>query len=436
MNPSPDLHNRAASLQSCEKITPPNRVESNTKSLGQKLITARKENFTKKISGPHTNDGVIPYLSLAISLAFFAIFFLIEDRLLRLFVYFIPVIIFIEMSIRTKFFLINNFILIRFILIIFILLMVIVKPNERVNEGIFVILTLFMFSVAFRSPNLTAEFFLIAFALNFIHTIFVHGISFSDLLPTLYSRRVESESILGLITPLATISVFIRRKFAWTLLGIFLTIAFYKRIALFGLCAVFFLDFIRYSFPKKLQIPSGYQKILYMSLIFTIFMIGIKFNIFLESLLNLWYNLTGYRLDPHQISSGRYGAIMEFQNFLREEQNLWSLLFGHGPGYSSTFFMLHVSSQTSFTHVHNDYVRIFSDYGLLGVAFIFLFFIRSFSLGRLSGALSLYVAIVFLTDNTSIYFVFWLPYVLILNSDNNLRLPSMAATNRAGGNQY
>jgi O-antigen ligase len=55
-------------------------------------------------------------------------------------------------------------------------------------------------------------------------------------------------------------------------------------------------------------------------------------------------------------------------------------------------------------HIHNDYIRIFLDYGIAGSIFWLAVLSRLASLSKLGFCLALYQLIVFSTDNTFVYY--------------------------------
>jgi hypothetical protein len=97
--------------------------------------------------------------------------------------------------------------------------------------------------------------------------------------------------------------------------------------------------------------------------------------------------------------------------FLNTADAYWSwsgFLFGHGMGAHHQFLQEALWSKGKIQNLlHNDWMRIVYDYGLLGIAAACLIFIKVSQAGRVPFAIAGYTAVLFLTGNAFQYVFYW-----------------------------
>jgi hypothetical protein len=139
---------------------------------------------------------------------------------------------------------------------------------------------------------------------------------------------------------------------------------------------------------------------------------------FASSLLGQWF---GVFISPNALSAGRYFAISVFSEELALNQSVGALIFGNGPGFSTYFLQVADVAALSDKHfplLHNDILRAFSDYGIIGLLAISILSMRLLLGGRLSSFFGVYTLILLLTDNAMTYFFYWLVLVSLLKLES------------------
>lgn len=115
----------------------------------------------------------------------------------------------------------------------------------------------------------------------------------------------------------------------------------------------------------------------------------------------------GDGLDPTELSLGRLGmaeAIWEaYQN-----GSLPHFLFGHGPGEAHA-----VVRSVQDDDPHNDWLKIFFEYGLFGLLAFYAIFAKVFLRDPVFTCIGIYVAILFVSDNTLVYMDLFVPLFLL-----------------------
>lgn len=129
----------------------------------------------------------------------------------------------------------------------------------------------------------------------------------------------------------------------------------------------------------------------------------------------------------NSISLGRY----EMAKMLWSEMgaNTWAkTIFGLGPGASDALLTEKTASATS-NNPHNDWLKIFYDYGVLGLVVIHVVLFRTLLEHRVGLMLYIYGAALMMTDNIFIY-MFYHPFVLLLVAAARHEPESRAAIGR------
>lgn len=107
-----------------------------------------------------------------------------------------------------------------------------------------------------------------------------------------------------------------------------------------------------------------------------------------------------YTYSPEELFLGRF-AINQYFDQLRSQFNLYTVLFGQGPG--SANWVLTMVMQNALHNVHNDYLKLVFDYGWFGFGVYLYCYYKLFSRSLLGLALGINSMILYVTDNTLIY---------------------------------
>ena len=93
--------------------------------------------------------------------------------------------------------------------------------------------------------------------------------------------------------------------------------------------------------------------------------------------------------------------------------------FRRRPGVQHAVFDFYAQYiDSAFPLMHNDYLRIVSEYGVFGAAIAMFLMFGAVASGPLAGLLILYTAICFLTDNVLTYSFYWFVLVFCLRTQD------------------
>ncbi|OUD10445.1 hypothetical protein BVC71_02790 [Marivivens niveibacter] len=291
------------------------------------------------------------------------------------------------------------------------------NTEAHTKEAVFLILSLTVATIAFKTPKWFPTYFLFSCLITVAIRGLINGLSLSEIKFGLASSNIGTETSLGLITPLVAIFLFTKGQRVLGFLAIIVTVLMFKRIGLVALLTVLLIDTLQYTYFKKLKISHSAATTVKISIILTTATIGLFPTEFYQIISNIYYNTTGNYVSPDHLSSGRYFALSVFTDNLIENLTTTTILFGNGAGYSTYF--LGESSLLLDKHyplLHNDFLRMFSDYGLIGLFVGVLFLLKLAIKDRLSSNFSTYTSILFMTDNVLTYFVFWLVFIALLRA--------------------
>ena len=125
--------------------------------------------------------------------------------------------------------------------------------------------------------------------------------------------------------------------------------------------------------------------------------------------MDIFVYLAGYvrDLNATAISLGRFGMAQAIWEAF-DGNSLPKLLFGHGVGEAHSVVMLAAE-----TDPHNDWLKIFFEYGLFGLLAFYVILARVFFRNPIFTCMAIYVAILMVTDNTLIYMDFYAALFLL-----------------------
>ncbi|MFE1601183.1 O-antigen ligase family protein [Methylobacterium sp. ID0610] len=107
----------------------------------------------------------------------------------------------------------------------------------------------------------------------------------------------------------------------------------------------------------------------------------------------------GEHVSANSVSLGRFEFAQAIWRQL-DAAPLLALLFGHGPGSADSFVQAAIDNASN---PHNDWLKIFVDYGVFGFVVMHLVLRRIFAGGAFATSVHLYTVIVMMTDNVLIY---------------------------------
>lgn len=380
--------------------------------------------------------GVQPALlqtSLAFILGFYIIYFGFSDsNPLRQVIYSLPILMAFEMFIRRKL-LLNIKALYLFLAYVSLWGSTsILIGGEGVKEVAFAANSLLVASLFFVTPLWFAPYLILIGLLTIILRVVLDSASFGAVVSIIGSAKVGTETSLGLIVPLAVIVTFARGRMMWTLLGLLVTALMFKRIAIVAVVLVLLLDFLQFTVFRNSRFGRGVVMATRLGLLIAALLMGLLPRQFYELLSEYAFMITGNYFSPDNLSSGRYNAMSIFIDNLRSTSTDINWIFGHGGGFSTSF--LNASNYflgKNYPLLHNDILRLFSDYGLIGLGLGIALFVKMIFGNRIQTAFSTYTILLFVTDNVMTYFVYWLVFIALLRSPEDYSVrPSTRALTR------
>ncbi|MCE5974340.1 hypothetical protein LZA78_12670 [Sinirhodobacter sp. WL0062] len=284
-------------------------------------------------------------------------------------------------------------------------------PNGSVgvHEALFVAASLLVLTLHFETPHRFPIALLIAGGGVALVTWLRSAAGLFAGFDLLRSAQTAGESSLGLALPLVAIHAWASGRRRVFLVSLLLSVLMFKRIALLALAIVIVLEVLQSGrFPRL-------GAVLRAALIAAVFLCGLNSTLVYEHLSALAQSLFGLSLSPDEVSSGRYFATLLFQDWLGAHASIFSSLVGHGPGFSTRFLTESADlAQKHFPLLHNDILRLHSDYGFVGLVGAFWAFQRMARAAPAARGIATYTALIFLTDNVLTYFYYWVIAIALL----------------------
>ena len=255
---------------------------------------------------------------------------------------------------------------------------------------------LLLFTLWLEAPAATARLALAALITGLLVEGATEGFSGSFNL-------LGSEGILEstLAFPLGVVTIYFVRMRQWTLAAVAAVALFlaFKRIAFAAVAAAVLFDVATGIVSQRTARRLAFLAVLALSLM-------ALFSTQLFELASSTLNLE--RSSADAISLGRYNiAIQVWGDMGLRPLRQW--VIGSGPGSADAF----VTANSHLINLHNDWLKILYDYGLLGFLVIHAVLYIYQTESRTGVALYLYSAIVMMTDNIFIY-MFYHPFVFLM----------------------
>jgi len=278
------------------------------------------------------------------------------------------------------------------------------------KETVFLLLSILGALIPFSTFRWFPQIMLVAGVIN-VASLFLAGGSYSVDVSLLDSSSV-GETSFGLIMPLVVIYLYTRGRLIESLVALMIGFLMFKRIAIFGAIGVIVCDWVLLRVNRErcdgLWWPIG------MTISTIIAIVGLNINYVYVLYSNLLYDVVGRRVTPNEISSGRYVLTEAFWNRVLDENTIVQWIFGGGVGRSSSGLSgIADAIGSDLVLLHNDWIRILSDYGIVGILIVCVTSSALMSRGRLPFLCALYTLICFLTDNTLTYVSFMMALTFV-----------------------
>ncbi len=257
---------------------------------------------------------------------------------------------------------------------------------------------LFLFTVYVRFPPLVADMAMATLGVGLAIAAAKHGVRLSID----FSKSVGLiESTLAFPLGIVFLYYFHERKWVRSLIAVLLLFVAFKRIALFAVVIAVFLDV-----AFRLVGARGINKFAALG-----FVIVFSLMALLSEQIFAFYaeEVATSRMSANEVSLGRWQHATLLWDHIASHG--WShTVMGFGPGAADDLVN---SNDDSFDNPHNDWLKLFFDYGIIGFisahAILFILFSRN-SLGLM---IYIYTAILMMTDNVLIY-IFYFVYIFLI----------------------
>ena len=192
----------------------------------------------------------------------------------------------------------------------------------------------------------------------------------------------------------------------------------FKRIAFGAMVVVLLLDYLL-LFTKHVVLARILKWGLLAAAIFASMNSVVIFD-WLSDFISHQFDAT---VSANFLSSGRYNATEIFLQKIDHDRTWLNWFFGFGPGYSTAFLQTSFEFDgKNFQLLHNDFLRILVDYGILGLSVTVIGFLKALNGNRVISAFAVYSVFIFMTDNVATYLIYWIVLILLLRTDVAIRL--------------
>ncbi len=206
-----------------------------------------------------------------------------------------------------------------------------------------------------------------------------------------------------------------KKNYLWGAINLLVAVVAFKRIVILGILSCLCL----YLIPKKVR------KLVLNPIVITItIVLGVVLQIELASGIHDDLIFSVFGISTDHLLMGRQQLWQKAINFT--DFNYVDFLF-HGTGHGVLTKFLESSYGGRGVLLHADFLQIMIEHGFLSLV-IFSFLLNNHK-SHLSRALSLYITILFATDNVLIYQHLMLPYLLLMNINEKNGEPEITQNN-------
>lgn len=212
----------------------------------------------------------------------------------------------------------------------------------------------------------------------------------------------------GLLAPIYALFFFAAGTIKLFLMAIVMTVLGGKRIGLLALVAgLLVLAICRRS---RFFCTERRRFMALLAALAVINVTGLNIIAFAESA----YEALEIRVHIEEVMLGRHQIGVELTRLIAEKP-MGEWLLGSGPGAADIVAGTKVKGANG-ELPHNDWLKIFYDYGLVGSVAVTVFLARMFSASPASAAMVIATAIIMITDNVLIYLFYQIPLMLMASA--------------------
>lgn len=189
-----------------------------------------------------------------------------------------------------------------------------------------------------------------------------------------------------------------RKEWGWLILAVVSSLFAFKRIAVLGLAvALFFYVFVRIlGRVWRYRATEKNANFFAISAVTILALTALNLN----SVVDYIFTIFEIRTSPNGFTLGRY-YINEIAGEVLEKRDLINWLFGSGAGSADKLVS---SLNVGLDNMHNDYQKLFFEYGAVGVPLMLFALFGIYSGNKLTLSILVFNAALMVTDNTIIYY--------------------------------
>ena len=384
------------------------------------MIDRAESSVTQAGGAPGRNGGslssVVPVLrwSVMLYLAFLPIYYILpSDNSIRDIIYLFPLLIVAECLRREG-------VKIRRAGVVWILayagfgIIMLTQLNFAeiaLKEYVFILLSISPFVLKFAVSRRFAKYLVVVGLVNVVIILTSTDATGLDL--SVGSSSGRAESSFGLIVPIVFFALYIQKRWMWSLVAIVICFLMFKRVAIIAMILAVGFDLVligqaRNAFKQMLKPIAG------VTLLAFTMLVSLNSVVFYETASIFLLDSFDLRISPNALSSGRYYTVAVFTHRVLDDVSWVQIVFGHGPGASSYYLSnMTALGEGQFSLLHNDWLRIFTDYGLIGISVVSVAFYKAVMSKRFIAMVGVYTMVIFMSDNVATYLIFWLAVALL-----------------------
>lgn len=210
----------------------------------------------------------------------------------------------------------------------------------------------------------------------------------------------------GLVAPIFTLFFYAIGAKLWAAVAFAVSVVGGKRIGLAALAAGLVVLFLL----RRSSLWRGYQSRFWLLLIAftTINVVSVNLTAIAETS----HRQFGLRIPIEEVMLGRHNLGREINHSL-ERKSTVELATGSGPGAAESLAGERLKNGAAYLP-HNDWLKIFYDFGLLGSVLTVIGMALVFSFSPIAAAIGVASAITMMTDNVIIYLFYQFPIAMML----------------------
>lgn len=279
------------------------------------------------------------------------------------------------------------------------------------KEYVFILLSISPFVLKFAVSRRFAKYLVVVGLVNVVIILTSTDATGLDL--SVGSSSGRAESSFGLIVPIVFFALYIQKRWMWSLVAIVICFLMFKRVAIIAMILAVGFDLVligqaRNAFKQMLKPIAG------VTLLAFTMLVSLNSVVFYETASIFLLDSFDLRISPNALSSGRYYTVAVFTHRVLDDVSWVQIVFGHGPGASSYYLSnMTALGEGQFSLLHNDWLRIFTDYGLIGISVVSVAFYKAVMSKRFIAMVGVYTMVIFMSDNVATYLIFWLAVALL-----------------------